>query len=61
MGRDKDLVIKSPGPGSYKMPELLGEKPTYKFPKLVTSTPRTQSSRTPLNLMSKNKDIKDGF
>ena len=38
MGRDKDLVIDSPGPGAYMMPKLIGDMPTYALPKIHSKT-----------------------
>ena len=34
MGKDKDLVAESPGPGTYVMPKLIGDMPTYSLPKI---------------------------
>ena len=34
MGKDKDLVNDSPGPGNYTLPKLIGDMPTYSLPKI---------------------------
>ena len=34
MGKDKDLVNESPGPGDYTLPKLIGDMPTYSLPKI---------------------------
>ena len=33
-GKDKDLIDSSPGPGSYKLPKLIGDMPRYQLPKI---------------------------
>ena len=40
MGKDKDLLNKSPGPGEYTLPKLIGDMPTYSLPKIKNKAER---------------------
>lgn len=49
MGKDKDLVTESPGPGSYAMPKLIGDMPAYSLPK-ISSKRSALKMQSDLNL-----------
>jgi len=34
MGKDKDLLESSPGPGSYRLPKMIGDIPKYQLPRI---------------------------
>ena len=37
-GKDKDLILESPGPENYHLPPLMGEMPSYSLPKIASKT-----------------------